>query len=172
MSIRRQDRPSGDLHVPRLKVRRLRVNPITGIILSHFSDGLLTHWKGKKSSPCLDSECPGCKEGIESRWVGYLHCQSVRGLESPQWLLQITEGGFLSLEAQLGEGHSWRGTPFRAYREHNKLERQMLIKVQLPQIAEDDGIHAALDLGEQIDRIWKLDDVRRAPSTHEKGDLL
>lgn len=171
--VRREHMPPVDPDEPRLRVRRLRLNPITGIIVSTSSEGLLTHWADGRSRPCLDVDCPGCEQGISTRWLGYIQCQSQAGQAQRSWLLQLTEGGWLSLRGQTEQGESWRGLVFRCYRAAGPVLRaEQVIHVVSPVRVADGDLATPVDLAVQIDRIWRVADPRRQGSAAEKGDLL
>lgn len=115
----------------------------------------MTHFVDGKTVVCLEDDCEHCDARRASRWVGYLE---VLGHRKAHHLWEVTEGLFYSLWMQVKDMTNLRGYHVKCYREWGEKNAPVLGKVT-DQIQPPPDLPEPLDLREQLQRIWRTDQM-------------
>lgn len=131
--------------------------PLEGVVVSTKVMGIMTHWDGKRTRPCLDTDgsggCPGCDAQQPSRYQGFLELRTKYGQKNV--FVALTPGAADELEESHGSV-LLRGRTVRIWRERRSKRSPLRVMV-LQEVPVKSNVPKETSLEETLRRIFGME---------------
>ena len=151
-------------------IQLIRVPPVqklVGISINQLILGCPTHWDGRRTSACVGTGCPHCRDGHAGRWHAYVPIYNQASGHIA--VVQLTKLAAGSLHEEALRYGALRGLLLQIYRAKPRDNGRILLDARkLPHEPAD--LPAPIDVKAFMESIWNGQNTSRDPKGNTRQE--